>query len=73
MDAATSAPQVLAGQALRMMRELHQVSLRSLAADIGISPGHLSRVESGERPATAELTERICAAIADLPAPREVA
>jgi transcriptional regulator with XRE-family HTH domain len=80
MDTATSpqdgpraAPQVLAGRTLRMMRETHRVSLRDLAATVGISASHLSRVESGERPATADLTERLCAAIAGLPAARESA
>lgn len=66
-------PQVLAGRTLRMMRETHGVSLRELAETVGISASHLSRVESGERPATADLTERLCAAIADLPAPEKSA
>ena len=52
-----------------MMRQAHGETLRSLAAKIGISESHLSRVESGERPATAELTDRICKVIAELPAP----
>lgn len=74
MDTATSpqngvsvAPQVLAGRTLRMMREHHRVSLRDLAGMVGVSASHLSRVESGERPATADLTERLCTAIASLP------
>lgn len=52
-----------------MMRRAHGVTLRAMAERVGISESHLSRVESGERPATAELTERICSEIAQLPAP----
>lgn len=62
-------PQVLAGRTLRMMREAHGVSLRDLASRVDISPSHLSRVESGERAAGPDLTDRICAVIAELPAP----
>lgn len=62
-------PLVLAGRTLRMMREAHDVGLRELAGLVGISPSHLSRVESGERGAGAELTDRICRVIAELPAP----
>lgn len=65
------APQVLAGRTLRMMRETHGVSLREMAATVGISASHLSRVESGERPATSDLTDRLCAVIANLPAPEK--
>lgn len=58
-----------AGRTLRMMREAHGVGVRDLAAMVGISPSHLSRVETGERAATPDLMNRICDAIADLPAP----
>lgn len=54
-----------------MMRETHGVSLREMAATVGISASHLSRVESGERPATSDLTDRLCAVIANLPAPEK--
>jgi transcriptional regulator with XRE-family HTH domain len=64
-------PQALAGRTLRMMRQTHRVGLREMAALVGVSASHLSRVESGERPATAELTERLCAVIADLDSPKE--
>jgi transcriptional regulator with XRE-family HTH domain len=60
-------PQVLAGRTLRMMREAHGVKLRELASMVGISPSHLSRVESGERAAGPDLTDRICDVIATLP------
>lgn len=63
-------PAVLAGRTLRMMRQAHRVNLRKMAERVGISASHLSRVESGERPATAELTARICDEIAKLPAPK---
>lgn len=72
-DSVTVAPQVLAGRTLRMMREAHHASLRDVAAAAGVSPSHLSRVESGERPATADLTARLCAVIAELPTARESA
>jgi transcriptional regulator with XRE-family HTH domain len=72
-EGASVAPQVLAGRTLRMMREAHHTSLRDLAARAGVSPSHLSRVESGERPATADLTARLCAVIADLPTAQESA
>jgi len=62
-------PQILAGRTLRMMREAHGVKLRELAEMVGISPSHLSRVESGERAAGVDLTDRICLAIANLPVP----
>ena len=54
-----------------MMRETHGVGLREMASIVDISPSHLSRVESGERPATADLTKRLCDAIASLEAPKE--
>jgi transcriptional regulator with XRE-family HTH domain len=57
----------LAGKTLRMMREAHQVGLRELAGLVGISPSHLSRVESGERAASPDLMDRICTAVAELP------
>jgi DNA-binding XRE family transcriptional regulator len=66
-------PQILAGRTLRMMREAHGVKLRELADLVGISPSHLSRVESGERAAGVDLTDRICEVIANLPAPEKTA
>jgi transcriptional regulator with XRE-family HTH domain len=66
-DTPQVSPQVLAGRTLRMIRETHGASLRQVADLAGISPSHLSRVEAGERPATAELTERLCAVLANLP------
>lgn len=53
-----------------MMREAHEEGLRELAAKVGVSPSHLSRVESGERAASVDLIDRICAVIAELPAPQ---
>lgn len=64
-------PQILAGRAIRIMRTAHQVGLRELAELIGVSPSHLSRVESGERAASQSLTERICDVIAELPTPEK--
>lgn len=56
-----------------MMRQAHKVNLREMAERVGISASHLSRVESGERPASADLTARICDEIAKLPAPKATA
>jgi transcriptional regulator with XRE-family HTH domain len=39
----------LHGEAARAIREALGVSLRSVAKDIGASPGYLSRLENGER------------------------
>lgn len=66
-------PRQLVGRTMRMMREAHHVGLREMAAIVGISPSHLSRVESGERGAGEELTDRICEVIAQLPAPEQSA
>lgn len=55
-----------------MIRDTHHASLRTVAAAVGISASHLSRVESGERPATPELTRRITAALATLPVPTDL-
>ena len=56
-----------------MMRKAHGVNLRDMAERVGISASHLSRVESGERPASPGLTDRICSVIAELPASTEAA
>lgn len=55
------------GRTFKMMRESHGVGLRELAVMVGVSPSHLSRIESGERSPSAGLYERIVDAIADLP------
>ncbi len=67
MQAATTPQGTSAGRTLRMMREAHGVSLRALAEAADVSPGHLSRVESGERIATEALVLRLCDVIAGLP------
>ena len=51
-----------------MMREAHGLSLREMAAAVEVSASHLSRIESGERPASSGLQDRICTTIAQLPA-----
>lgn len=45
-------------QVLRKAREAKQQSLRSAAADLGVNPSYLSRVENGARPPSASLRER---------------
>jgi transcriptional regulator with XRE-family HTH domain len=66
-------PGVLAGQTIQMMRKTHGVTIQGLADLVGISRSHLSRIETGQRPATPDLTNRICAALASLPVPEDVA
>lgn len=51
------------GQALKVERIVARVEAQRVAAAVGISPGHLSRIESGERKASPELIERIRIAI----------
>lgn len=66
---APTPPQVLVGRTFRMMREAHHVRQSELAAMVGVHKSHLSRIESGEREASADLHERINKAIESLPAP----
>ena len=47
------------------MRDTAGIGLRTMATRVGCSPGHLSRVESGQRPLTADLGHRIAQATAD--------
>jgi transcriptional regulator with XRE-family HTH domain len=58
--------QVLTGKTYRMMRKAHGLRLVELAGMVGVTPSHLSRVESGERPASPALQDRIVSALADL-------
>lgn len=66
-------PRVLVGRTFRMMREAHKVGLRELAAEVGVSPSHLSRIESGERSPGPDLYERIVDTFSSLPAPEKSA
>lgn len=50
-----------------MLRQAHNISLRETAKLAGTSASHLSRVESGQRAASTELTTRLVNVIADLP------
>lgn len=52
------------GQALKVERVVAGVSSTDIAAAVGISIGHLSRIEKGERTASDELVARIRAEIA---------
>lgn len=70
-DAPQLSPQQLAGSALKTMREIHGISLRGLARAVGVTPGHMSRVEKGERAAGPDLEKRILAIFTT--APREQA
>jgi transcriptional regulator with XRE-family HTH domain len=51
------------GQALKVERTIAGVTLTRIATAVGVSIGQLSRIESGERTASAELVERIRVAI----------
>jgi transcriptional regulator with XRE-family HTH domain len=51
------------GQALKVERTIAGVSLTKVAEAVGVSIGHLSRIESGDRTASPELVDRIRTAI----------
>lgn len=51
------------GAALRRHREEQQRTLRSVAADAGVSLGYLSEVERGVKEASSELLAAICGAL----------
>lgn len=57
----------LAGGTLRMMRKAHHLTLADLAAAVGVTQSHLSRVETGERVASEGLLVRVAAVFAALP------
>lgn len=44
---------------LRDLRERQGYSLRSAAAEIGVAPSQLSRMERGERPVTDDTAQRL--------------
>lgn len=69
-EAAQTPSRVLVGRTFRMMREAHNLGLRELAAMVGVSPSHLSRVEQGERSASPELYQRVIDTFAALPSER---
>jgi transcriptional regulator with XRE-family HTH domain len=48
-----------AAQVLRELRTSQNRSLRTTAADLGLAPSHLSRIERGERNCSVELGLRI--------------
>jgi transcriptional regulator with XRE-family HTH domain len=51
------------GEAMRARREAAGLSLRALAREAHVDPGHLSRIEAGARPATSAIAEVIDAAL----------
>ena len=53
------------GMTLRVERTLAKVSLTVIASAVGISIGHLSRIETGDRTPTDALVKSIRDAIAD--------
>ncbi|HEU0132096.1 MAG TPA: helix-turn-helix transcriptional regulator [Mycobacteriales bacterium] len=52
------------GAVLRRHRERQERTLRSVAADAGVSLGYLSEVERGVKEASSELLAAICGALA---------
>lgn len=60
---AVNTPEAIVGRSLKLERVGAGVKLIDVAARIGVSPGHLSRIESGERRADSELISRIREAI----------
>lgn len=61
--AAVNTPDEILGRALKLERVGAGVKLIDVAARVGISPGHLSRIEGGERKADSLLIQRIRDAI----------
>lgn len=53
------ARQQTAASLLRQLRRTQARSLRTTAADLGLAPSYLSRIERGERTCTAELSQRL--------------
>ena len=53
------------GRRLKVERVVAGVSLSAIAQAVGVSIGHLSRIESGQRTASDELVSRIRAALAE--------
>lgn len=51
------------GKALKVERTVAGISLSKVAHAVGVSVGHLSRIESGDRTASDELVGRIRVAI----------
>jgi transcriptional regulator with XRE-family HTH domain len=48
-----------AASLLRELRRTQAQSLRTTAADLGLAPSYLSRLERGERSCTTELSQRL--------------
>lgn len=48
-----------AARVLRELRQSQDRSLRTTAADLGLAPSYLSRLERGERSCTEQLSQRI--------------
>jgi transcriptional regulator with XRE-family HTH domain len=53
--------------ALRTERESRRLSVRQLAAQVSMSPTYLSRIERGERSLSADIADRLEAALEAAP------
>lgn len=51
------------GSAIRVIRQLHGLSLRRLARDAGLTHGYLQRVETEKREASPDALDRIASAM----------
>jgi transcriptional regulator with XRE-family HTH domain len=54
-----SAPPAIDGASVRARRQARGLTLRQFAAQVGLSPGFVSRLENGRRPVTAEAAKRL--------------
>ena len=45
-------------RALKLLRSYHNLKQKDLAARLGLSPSHLSEIESGSKPVSYELLEK---------------
>ena len=52
------------GRAIRVVRSAHGLSQRQLAGRIGVSPSHLSLIESGKRDPSLKVLEEIAGTLA---------
>ena len=52
------------GRAIRVVRSAHDLSQRQLAGRIGVSPSHLSLIESGKRDPSLKVLEEIADSLA---------
>lgn len=62
---------ILKASVIRQYLERRQISTRALAARMGIHPGHLQRVLSGEREGSREFLKSVASAAESMQGPRQ--